>query len=382
MRLTQLQLENRKLNIKEYEERCTVLQSRPRVLFVELTRNCNLRCPMCRIPFKWDPSLDMPYDVFAQIADELFPYAELVDLRGWGESTMLPNFLDYVEYAAQFPCQLQLYTNLTRRVDTLWEVLMRHHFVVGASFDGASPETFEKIRHGSRLLSVLHNLELLVKYRDQYGCPSDNVLFNTIVQRENLKEIVDIITLAHNNGIQRVKLSPIIIPWEHPNNLAHYRDEVAVMLDDATALAQLRAVTLEVAASLHPDLVIQSRVLDTCIHPWSHCYISSYGSVGFCDCLIAYEQYLLGSLHEQSFSEIWNGPDFVQLREEHVNRERNGKICDQFGICNWCYQYRYITDVEARIYPPDRYRPVTSKQLHCLYEHTVHPPDVVFYEFR
>ena len=323
---------------------------------------------MCRVPFKWDQSKDMPFELFTKIADELFRYAEIVDLRGWGESTMLPNFLDYVEYAAQFPCRLQLYTNLTKHSDDIWAALMRHHFTVGLSIDGATAQTFEKIRQGAYFKSVQKNLNTLAEYRDMYNCPKENILFNTVVQKQNLHEIPELIKLAKKFGIKRIKLSPIVCSLNNPNNLLYYRNEVRTALDLAYQISLKEGVTIELATSLHPNLTLKNFTLERCTHPWSHCYITSYGGVGFCDCLIAYEQYLLGNINDNSFWNIWNGDSFGSLRQEHCKNEEKKAHTKLFSACKWCYLFRYPADVEAFLNTNAENRRVKSNSLTTLYD--------------
>ena len=73
------------------------------MIFVELTENCNCRCEMCRPLYKNSPDKNMSFPLYKKIADTLFPYANCVDFRGWGESLINSNFQKYVEYAKQYP---------------------------------------------------------------------------------------------------------------------------------------------------------------------------------------------------------------------------------------------------------------------------------------
>src|SRR6266851_6288585 len=93
---------NRQLGRMEYETGQTILKSKPRALFVELTRHCNLACPMCRNPGEVPASLRMSEQMFARIESELFPTADLIDLRGWGESLILPEFPERARRASRF----------------------------------------------------------------------------------------------------------------------------------------------------------------------------------------------------------------------------------------------------------------------------------------
>lgn len=92
--------ENRADNLEEYRNKRTVLKSLPQFLVVELTQGCNLACPMCRSKNIHPTSRRMQADLFEQIADELFSTAWMIDLRGWGESLVLPEIEDRIRRAA------------------------------------------------------------------------------------------------------------------------------------------------------------------------------------------------------------------------------------------------------------------------------------------
>lgn len=66
---------------------------------------------MCRFGEKYDPALNMDEQMSDRLAAELFPYAHLVDLRGWGESTMLSRFGDMVLRALEHRVRIRVVTN-------------------------------------------------------------------------------------------------------------------------------------------------------------------------------------------------------------------------------------------------------------------------------
>jgi len=338
--------DNHLFSIKEFEDKKTSLLSYPQTVFIELTLNCNLHCHMCRSKGYYLPYLNMPIGLFRDIADQLFPYVKIVDLRGSGESTILANFLEFVEYAINFDVQLKLVTNLTVKNNELWDVLMENRFILAVSFDGASEKTFEELRAGSNFKTIIKNLKYLSLLSEKYDLPSDNLYLTTVVQAKNLSEIPDIIRLANELGIQRIKLFPIKCSEASPDHLSHYPQQVKQMLDNSLLIANNLGILLELSASLLQDLAIDESIPRPCTHPWMYCYIDYQGGVGFCDHLVGKPQYTLGNFKEQSFMEIWNSPRFIQLREEHVSNN----ISLPYSPCRWCYSNRYI-DLEHLYYP-------------------------------
>ena len=97
--MTPARTQNQSLNIAEFNSGATVLESLPLVLILELTQNCNLSCPMCRQGSGYRKEWDMSPSIFDKIAEELFSKAMIIDLRGYGESTL---FRDFPRYCGVF----------------------------------------------------------------------------------------------------------------------------------------------------------------------------------------------------------------------------------------------------------------------------------------
>jgi radical SAM protein with 4Fe4S-binding SPASM domain len=350
MSRSELRTQNATISEEEFEAGAVRLTSYPKALFIELTENCNLRCLMCRSADRYEPSRNMDFALYQRIAEELFPFAELVDLRGWGESTILKRFPQYAMLAAEHGCQLRLVTNLSVSNPALLRMLVDLDFQVVVSFDASTRETFERLRPGSRFEAILANLGYLVSYARQAGKPTDAIHLNVIVQRENLVEIEGVLELAAELGLRNLSLGPIKTGPGDPNRLDHHPELVRSMLERCQERARSLDLRVQLTSALGQELALDKGTQKRCIHPWMYAYINYQGQVGFCDHLIGprRRKYLLGDLHEDSFRDIWNNERFLDLRSRH-NRWPQG-LGPQFDdACNWCYQNRYI-DFEPLIY--------------------------------
>src|SRR5207302_8590066 len=117
-----------------------------RAVFVELTQNCNLRCWMCRPDALPQDERMMSEDTFQLVVDELFPCAEIIDLRGWGESLLYPGFKRAVKLASLSGAKVKLYTNLSVDDVAIYECLVEHSVLTTVSFDAATQERFRRLR--------------------------------------------------------------------------------------------------------------------------------------------------------------------------------------------------------------------------------------------
>src|SRR5205085_1633093 len=86
----------------------------PERVIVEIANTCNLDCPMCRVGWQGvDLRRVMSLDRFRRVAADLFPRAREVRLNGLGESTVVPDFTDYLDVLDEYPVSVELITNGT-----------------------------------------------------------------------------------------------------------------------------------------------------------------------------------------------------------------------------------------------------------------------------
>ncbi|WP_335980355.1 SPASM domain-containing protein [Streptomyces sp. CA2R106] len=358
--LTELRRSNQELNIAEYRSGATELRSRPLALFLELTQNCNLKCPMCRFGEKYNPALNMDEKMFDRLAEELFPAAHLVDVRGWGESTMLAGFGDMVLRALAHRVRVRVVTNAQINRPAVWDAIMRGHGIVTVSCDAASPALFEKLRAGGTLERLERTCRSVVEARERYGVPRDHVNFNVVSSIDNLDELADIVRLAARLDVSPVVIHPLVAHLDDPSHLRRDLERTQRAYAEAAETGRAEGVVVQLGAAPDPSLALPDMVRKpACMHPWSYAYIRYDGAVGFCDHLIGSDEYTLGTLRDSTFEEIWNGEKWQSLRRAHLT----GDIPDAFSPCRYTYAQRYI-DFEYLVHP-DRISGVVSSATHA-----------------
>lgn len=329
---------NRERSLRDFREGLTRLESRPRFLVVELTQGCNLQCPMCRPALIPVSARRMSDAHFERIAGELFDTAEMIDLRGWGESLILPDIEQRIGDAARHGARVRLVTNLAFHRPAIIDVLAEHGCEVCVSVDTADPHLFRELRGGADLERVGRNLSAL---SDAYRRRSSTggLYINATVQRPALDSLHELVDFVADRGITQIRFSGVSIPPGHPLSLDDVADRVDAALDRCRERARVRGVTVRANTRLG-SMPTHPPGMPACIHPWVYAYFAWDGHVGFCDHLIGDEgvPYLLGHLDESSFEEIWNGEKWQELRREHLTT-RNEHAA-YFHECAWCYRNR------------------------------------------
>ena len=141
----------------------------PEKLYLDITEDCNLHCPMCRDEVKIDGKT-MPMELFKRLIDETSPYCRSYSLFIWGEPLILNNFRERVQYVhakKRSDCNIEISTNGMLLTDDMIRFLRRYEVRVIVSFDGANKDTFEKIRRGADFKRVCANAKRLnLEYED------------------------------------------------------------------------------------------------------------------------------------------------------------------------------------------------------------------------
>jgi radical SAM protein with 4Fe4S-binding SPASM domain len=350
---------NQQLNFEEYSAGAITLKSLPTVLFVELTQNCNLNCFMCRSAHGYDKELNMDDKIFQIIEKELFPFASIVDLRGYGESTILKDFEKRINQTALLVPKIRLVTNALAINKKLWNLLMQRGANVVVSVDAATRATMTNLGRGD-IVKLLASLDIGSMERDRFNNGGD-ISFNTVVSSVNLEELPDIILLARKYRIGKVTMFPVVAKSDNPLSLENRKFEVAKFLLEAESIARGNQIELRLGASLQEGHVVKEGLPNRCSHPWEYCYIDYSGNVGYCDHLIGHTALMLGNLHNESFEEIWNGEKYQELRKIHSLAKRGGtdQLCSQYSHCNWCYKRRYV-DFEDETNPNEKSRIIST----------------------
>jgi radical SAM protein with 4Fe4S-binding SPASM domain len=348
---------NAELNADEYRLRKLVLRSRPTMVYIELTQNCNLSCLMCRSANTFDRSKNMSDALFERTIEELAPTATWVDLRGWGESTILPDFTAKLRVTAATGVRVRLVTNGLLIAPEHFELICGTDGAIAISVDAASPDLFAQLGRGD-LHRVIDNVRAGTAVARRIG--RGDVYFNTVVSQFNLHELPAIVELARSIGIERVVMSPIKTWSGHTVGLEDVPGPLQEAIGRATATANAHGMTLQLGAALHPSQTVAEALPSTCASPWSHALIDYEGRLIFCDHLISKRDYAMGNVASNDFESVWNGEVFQSLRRMHVEAEHSRRLPMAYQKCTWCYSNRY-KDAEAPPLADEMRREVSNR---------------------
>lgn len=396
---------------RSYSQGETRPRAGPREAFIEVAARCNLRCVMC--PITVDPRYAPGNGRASLLAPELFeriltvaPTLQRAHLFGLGEPLLNPHLFDYAGRMTAAGVEVWTTTNATLIGPAEAERFADAGFArVAVSIDGATPETYERIRRRGRFEDVLRGLTALGRVRRRRGRPA--LTLSMVGMVSNLEEVPLLVELAAEVGADTVFVEELY-GWEHPDLQEVYRRESLANLPServreligegrrrATELGVLFNSRLEERSRRRTEAEDPLPVVGSeaatgpaspppepdgrsgrseggsdegsdplapsglpmpwpCSEPWSRVNVYASGEVRTC----CFNDTVLGNLSESSLYEIWRGPAYTELRR-HLGAGSSVASCDACVRAGRVERSPYLSPpVEGREpeAPPARFR--------------------------
>ncbi len=367
------------------------LMPAPTWVNLESTLGCNLGCVMCgsHISGATKARGVMDASLLAQVEREVLPGALDLSLTVAGEPFMTPKIATFVALSERSGAQLQLNTNATLIKDSaLVRRVLRQASVIKFSVDGATAQTYERIRVGADFEEVLENIRLVVRLRAALPVSErPRLLMAMVLMRQNLHELVAMVDMAQGLGLDGLEVAHLTVLTDalDAESLRH----APAAADQAMVEARRRADTLCFPLVLPPAM--DGSAVHSALHArargwlrraagltlprvrrgllaarnraeiarWEHAaggsvpcrflrsgtFITIGGDVNPCPMP---GRPVAGNLRDTSFGDIWNGEVLTAMRRGFLD----GKPMD---CCAHCSQnpVGYVPSDERTARPPD-----------------------------
>ena len=303
----------------------------PRMIDLEVSRLCNLKCPGCLR--NADSSLcheGEPYCTLDRVKDimEEIPSLRGFNFMGDGEPLCNPEFQDIVKYIGSKKIDILLTTNgllATRKIvdDLVKSGVYRIHM----SIDGADKETYETIRAGGEFGKAIENLKMIAS-------SGVALCVNVMMYEETMEQMPKMVRLCKDAGVKEITfLMPICtlktdidgFPSRPEASFKNYE-----IFDDTARLCNRFGIKWIFPVGLQPMF---RRLSFPWVRPevsiegdvYSCCYMIGRGKTWFADHLVdipSRENYVMGNMFKTGFKPIWYGRDMNELRETIKRTER------------------------------------------------------------
>jgi MoaA/NifB/PqqE/SkfB family radical SAM enzyme len=338
-------IQNRKVKVLALET-LRRLGMRHLVIRMDTINLCNLRCKMCYYSSDYLRKKDeMDLAFFRKIADQIFPKTRFLYLSCATEPTMNKHFADIVAATGEYKVPFTSFcTNgqlLTKEIvqasinAKLSEIIF--------SVDGACAETYEHIRRGGKWGRLLEKMDMLADMRRQANTQYPKTRVNFTCMERNIRELPAMVQFAAEHGGSSL----------HVRHLLSYTDEANTCKEEMAYVRSFNAAAQEARKEATsrgidiflPDPVpertalgktcftdgsknLESEANPYCVLPWFSGIISWQGDYRICS------THRVGSLREQTFEQIYNGPKMREIRNKMLWRKTDA--------CSWkCREEAY-----------------------------------------
>ena len=277
---------------------------RPPLIVVESTSRCNLKCIMCDHPSMKREKQHMDMSVYTKTIDNMASLGlGRMGLSRFGEPLMHPSIIEMIQYAKSKGIRrVSMSTNATLLTEQLAEGLIRSGLDdLAISIDGASKETFERIRVGANFEKVVANVERLIEIRKKLGAARPLVRVNAVLMEENKEEYPGILA----------KWRPIV-------------DGVRVSLMAAYGNVQAHSTVGDF------NELIKDNQIRPCPQLWTRLVVLANGQTTVC--CADYEGTLgVGNISDNTIEDLWNCTRIREIRDINFRMD-----FDKLPICATC----------------------------------------------
>jgi radical SAM protein with 4Fe4S-binding SPASM domain len=339
----------------------------PKILEIEPTNTCNLRCKMCHVSFlDCGQASHLRPDLLHNLK---FMEGSWVKIGSNFEPTMHPHFSDILAIFSDIGCLIDLTTNGTlltdRLTDQIAESTIRN---VTISFDSARKATYERIRRGAKFELAL---ERILRCRERLR--EENVFFaiNAVLCRSNIDELIEMVDFWNSHDFHQLRWIFMVIRsldqqrWGKDSlleeSLYPIRQVAFRKLDDAAEYLITNNLKMTLSCPYYnwsrlrkhyPDNISQNLVKSDnplgkdyfnpahhyqrgnypgmkvdCRSPFVFARILFNGDVQLC------YKYSIGNLEDQTFHDIWNGKKADRIRRAVLRNGNMCKLCDYYRFC-------------------------------------------------
>ncbi|MCW3077818.1 MAG: radical protein [Bacteroidetes bacterium] len=288
----------------------------PFSISIEPTTSCNLRCPQCPSGLRefTRPTGMLDPIFFEKIIKQLKHHLHSLTFYFQGEPYLNPDFLKMVEVAHRqniftITSTNAHYLNEQNCVNTINSKLDK----LIISVDGITQDVYQQYRIGGSLNKVIEGTKEILKQKAILKSNTPHVVWQFVVFKPNEHQVEAVKKLGNELGVNEIKIKTAqIYDFNNGHELIPETDKYSRYIKGDSGKYE-----------------IKNKLLNQCWRMWQACVVTWDGKIVPC-CFDKDATFKLGSLSEETFSDIWHSKEYNQFRRS-ILKGRN-----QIEICNNC----------------------------------------------
>ena len=287
---------------------------KPFFISIEPAAVCNLSCPQCPVgvgDIKRDNKF-MDFESCKGIVDEIAGTTVILSLYHQGEPLMHRSFTDFIKYAVA----RKIYTVTSTNGQLLTEEVCKGLVEAGLdriiiSMDGTDQESYRVYRQGGDFEKVVNGIRLLSEARQASVKPY--IIIQFLVFKHNQDQVAEVKRLGRELGADRVNIKSAQI--EYP--------------DSADKWLPVHSEYMRYKRNNRGEWMLGVKLKNRCKRLWQTTVITTDGLLVPC-CFDKLAKYPMGSIQEDTISNIWKNRAYNDFREKVLSRRK------EIGICTNC----------------------------------------------
>lgn len=315
----------------------------PRLVQINPTVLCNHRCIMCWMTLEDSETLrkkakdDLTFDQYRRFIDE-FPYGvKNIMIIGGGEPLVHKDAFLIIRYLKEEGYRVNLHTNGSLLdPDQIIEIVEKGWDVITYSLHASNEDTYRSIHKADKFKKVRDGIFLIRDLKEEKNLPYPTVALVFVIQRENYRELSQMLDFAKEAKTSTVSFS-YVIPYNPETALSENElEELFVIVEDCLNREYPFSHNLQGFYDKIVSIVsvCEGRGEDRDYEiPGTMClagfFVTNVTTDGFIRPCCFSDEYM-GNIKEESFKKIWNSPKYRKFRKEL----KKGKFRD------YCYSNR------------------------------------------
>jgi len=306
--LSFLKIYNYCLNYLEYKRSAVKMKSLPPQIIIDITNNCNLKCPLCPTGLGLiDRNKGrMNLELYEEILDQLEAKTQIIHLYNWGEPLLLRDFPRYCELARDKGFVISTSSNLSMILDKrqVTDIINSGLDRLIVSYDGQSERTYSMYRQGGDYKRLVENLKLFIQTKQTLGKIYPLIVLQFVRHRGNQEEVANLAKACHKLGADKFQVVDILLPFGggiNPDLIEKWVTEDR--LNNEENSYQFR----------------KSDLGKVCEHLWKFPIINHDSSISPC-CFVYLIKNDMGNIADGGFRAVWNNEKYQTARLMFVEK--------------------------------------------------------------
>lgn len=313
----------------------------PKYIEIEITSKCNKRCIICEHTHWNEPSIDLTFDQFKNLVDQF--NLKWTNLTGEGDAFLNKDYIRMIEYAKSKGASVYLTDSFDLIKPHISKKLVELNVDgIYISIDGATPETYEKLKLGCFWKNTVTNIKAMLKEKETAGSPLPELCIRYTITNTNLHEIPTFVKMINEMAPRKIWGNGSKIHFigllDYPEIHHLYEPEIPQQI-----IEQAQAATTEKGVPVvfaHLDETKNPNI-NTCL-AWMEPYFALVPEpmvLPCCAVLMSNDrkrllEYSFGDYTKIPFRDIWDSPYYTWFRQQVTKKD--GKVP---AFCAGCRAY-------------------------------------------